>query len=65
METNKKLSFIVTRLFLRERILNRSLVFISQSYSKVPTSIRINETYYFIMKIPKKDFHPKSSFKVS
>ena len=37
MESNKKLSSIVTELFLKGRKLNISLVFISQSYSKVPT----------------------------
>ena len=33
-----KLSLIVTELFLRGRKLNISLVFISQSYLKVPTT---------------------------
>ena len=28
--------------------------FVSQSYFKVPKTIRLNATYYFIMKIPKK-----------
>ena len=37
MEFNKKLSPIVTKLFLKGIKLNISLVFISQSYSKVPT----------------------------
>ena len=51
MEFNKKLSSIVTELFLRGRKLNISLVFISQSYFKVPKTITLNATYYFIMKI--------------
>ena len=41
-------------MFLRGRKLNISLVFISQSYSKVPKTIRLNATHYFIMKIPNK-----------
>ena len=41
-------------MFLRERKLNISLVFISQSYFKVPKTIRLNATHYFIMKIPNK-----------
>ena len=41
-------------MFLRGRKLNPSLVFISQSYFKVPKTIRINATHYFIMKIPNK-----------
>ena len=39
---------------LRGGKLNISLVFISQSYFKVPKTIRLNTTHYFIMKIPNK-----------
>ena len=53
MESNKKLSPKVTELFLRGRKLNISLVFISQSYFKVPKTIRLYVTYYIIMKKPK------------
>ena len=53
-ESNKKLSPIVTGLFLRGRKLNTSLVFISQSYFKVLETIKLNATHYFIMKIPNK-----------
>ena len=52
MESSKKLSYIVTELFLRERKLNISLLFIPQSYFKVPKTISVNATHYFIMKIP-------------
>ena len=54
MESNKKLSPIVTELFLSGRKLNISHVFISQPYFKVHTTIRLNATNYFIMKIPNK-----------
>ena len=54
MDANKKLSPIVTELFLRGRKLNISLVFISQFYFKVLITVRLNVTYYFIIKIPKK-----------
>ena len=54
MESNKKLSPVVTELFLRGRKLNISLVFISQSYFKVSKNIKLNATHYFIMKIPNK-----------
>ena len=54
IESIKKLGPIVTELFLRGRKLNISLVFISQSYFKVPKTIRPNATHYFIMKIPNK-----------
>ena len=41
IESNKKLSPIVTELFLRGRKLNIFLDFISQSYFKVPEIIRL------------------------
>ena len=54
MKANKKLSSIVTELFLNGRKLNISLVFISQPHFKVPKTVRLNATQYFIMKIPNK-----------
>ena len=51
---NKKLNSIVTELFIRGRKLNISLVFITQSYYKVPKDVRLNTTHFFIMKIPHK-----------
>ena len=54
MESNKKLSPEVTEVLLRGRKLNISLVFILQSYLKVPKTLRLNVTNYFIMKIPSK-----------
>ena len=49
-------------MFLRGRKINISLVFISQSCFKVPKTIRLNATYYFIMKIPnKREIHQKAS----
>ena len=54
LESNKKLNPIVTELFLRERKVNISFVFTSQSYLKVPKTMRLNATYYFIMKFPNK-----------
>ena len=52
MISNKKLNSIVTEIFIRCRKLNISLVFISQSYFKVPKDVRLNTTHFFIMKIP-------------
>ena len=51
---NKKLNSIVTELFIRGRKLNISLVFITQSYFKVPKDVRLNTTHFFIMKTPNK-----------
>ena len=50
----KKLNSIVTELFIRGRKLNISLVFITQSYFKVPKDVRLNTTHFFIAKIPNK-----------
>ena len=51
---NKKLNSIVTKLFIRGRKLNFSLVFITQSYFKVPKDVQLNTSYFFITKIPNK-----------
>ena len=54
MISNKKLNSIVTELFIRGRKINISLVFIKQSYFKVPKDVRLNTTHFFVMKIPNK-----------
>ena len=51
---NKKLNSIVTELFIRRRKSNISLVFITESYFKVPKDIRLNTSHFSIVKIPKK-----------
>ena len=51
---NKKLNPVVTELFIRGRKLNISIVFITQSYFKVPKDVRLNSTHFSIMKIPNK-----------
>ena len=51
MIQNKKLNSIVTELFNRERKLNVSLVFITQSYFKVPKDVGLNTTHFFISKM--------------
>ena len=54
MINNKKLNSIVTELFIRGRKLNISLVFITQSYFKVPKDFRLNSSHFFIAKIQNK-----------
>ena len=54
MINNKKLNQIVTELFISGRKLNISVVFITQSYFKVPKDVRLNYTHFFIMKISNK-----------
>ena len=54
MNHNKKLDSIVTKLFIRGRKLNISLIFMTQSYFKVPKNVRINASHFIIAKIPNK-----------
>ena len=54
MINNKKLNPIVTELYTRIRKLNISLVFITQSYFKVPKDVQLDSTHFFIMKIQNK-----------
>ena len=45
---------MVTELINRGRKLNISLVFITESYFKVPKDVRLNTTHFLISKIPNK-----------
>ena len=54
VESNIKLSPIVTELLFKRKKLIILLVFISQSYFKEPETIRLNATHYFIKKISNK-----------
>ena len=52
----------VTEFFIRGRKLSISLVSISQSYFKVPKTIRLKATHYFIMKIlNKRELHKQNA----
>ena len=46
---NNKLNPVVTQLFIRGRKLNISIVFIMQSYFKVPKDVRLNSTHFFLL----------------
>ena len=54
MLSNKNFNSVVTELFIKGRKLNISLVFIKQSYLKVPKKVRLNTTHCFIIKIANK-----------
>ena len=54
MINNKKLDTIVAESYIRGRKLNISIVFITQSYFKVPKDVRLNSTHFLIMKIRNK-----------
>ena len=45
--SNKKLNLEVTKLFIRDRKLNYSLIFNTKSYFAVPKYIRLNSTHYY------------------
>ena len=45
---NKKSNSIVTELFIRGRKLNISIVFITQSYFKVPKDVRLHILHIFL-----------------
>ena len=49
MINNKNLNPIVTELFIRGRKVNISIVFIMQSYFKVPKEVRLNTTHTFLL----------------
>ena len=57
MINNKKLNPAVTELFIRGGKLNICIVFVTQSYFKVPKDVKLNSTHFFIMK-----FQIKESF---
>ena len=52
--TNETLQAITTELFIRCQRLNKSLVFITQSYFSIPKEVRLNYTHYLIMNIHNK-----------
>ena len=51
---SEKFKAIVKELFIRCRKLNISIVFITQSYFRIPKDARLNSTHYIIMKIGNK-----------
>ena len=53
MIDNKKLNPVVTKLFIRGRKLNISIVFITQSYFKVPKRCQIKFYTFFYYDDPK------------
>ena len=54
MIDNKTLNTVVTEMFIRDRKLNISIFFITESYFKVLKEVRLNTTHFFIMKRPNK-----------
>ena len=65
MINNKKLNSVVTKLFIRGRKLNISIVFITQSCFKEPKDVRLNFNHFFIMRIPSKREHQNTALNPS
>ena len=55
MINNKKLNSIVTELFISGRKLNISIVFITQSFFKVPKDVWLNSTHFLSWKFQIKE----------
>ena len=54
MVNNEKLNPVGTESFIRGRKLNIFILFITQSYFKVPKDVRLNSTHFFITRISNK-----------
>ena len=54
MINNEKINQIVTGLFIRGRKINILIVFVTQTYFKVPKDVRLNPTHFYVMEISTK-----------
>ena len=61
MINNKKLNSVVTELFIIGRKLKILIVFLTQSFFKVPEDVGLISTHFFIMKISSKIELPPSA----
>ena len=48
---SEKFKAVIKELFIRCRKLNISIVFITQSYFRIPKDTKLNSTHYILMKI--------------
>ena len=55
MIDQKKLNSTVIKLFIRDRKLNISIVFVTKSYFKVPKDVRLNTNYFLLQKFQIKE----------
>ena len=55
MIKNKKLNSIATELYIRGRKLHILIVFITQSYFKVPKDVKLNSTHFLTWKFQIKE----------
>ena len=51
---SEKFKAVIKELFIRCRKLNISIVFITQSYFRIPKDAKLNSTHYILMKIGNK-----------
>ena len=62
--SDRKFKAIIKELFIRSRKLNISIVFITQSYFRMPKDARLNSTHYLLMKIYKNCMSKPYSFMI-
>ena len=55
MINNEKLNPVVTELFIRDRKISISIVFITQSFFKVSKDVRLNPTQFLLWKFQTKE----------
>ena len=55
MINNRELNPVVTEIFITGRKLNISIVFITQSFFKVPKEVRLSTTHFFLQKFQTKE----------
>ena len=51
--SNKKINQVVNELLVKERKLNISTIFITQTFLSVPKDVKLNCTHYFNIRIQK------------
>ena len=55
MINNKKLNSTVSELFIKDKKLNISLAFITESYFKIPKDVRLNSTHSFFPRLERQN----------
>ena len=55
MINNKKLNSTVSELFIKDKKLNISLAFITESYFKIPKDVRLNSTHSFLPQLERQN----------
>ena len=57
INSDNELNKTITKVIIRVRERNDSLVFISQSYQEIPKDVRLNTKHDFISEVPNRSVH--------